>query len=208
MSNPVAQTVMRCNVDVKYIGRTFAEADLSKFCDGTVDEELGLEVPVSASSPSGLSGSGLREMELKDPAPGSSARAAQAATEIWIPITAVAASSSDLPHVESAIATGLDGGESLPKKRCTARAVDTEPTKMRAMRKALQRILDLSRDAQDVGFYAGEYAPKKFQISRSMLPELYAGVLLWWRELFFVDIWKYYIMDVSDSFSSAACREL
>ena len=80
MSNPVAQTVMRCNVDVKYIGRTFAEADLLKFCDGTVDEELGLEVPVSASSPSGLSRSGLQEMELQDPAPISTARTAQAAT--------------------------------------------------------------------------------------------------------------------------------
>ena len=89
MSNPVAQTVMRCNVDVKYIGRTFAEADLLKFCDGTVDEELRLEVPVSASSPSGLSGSGLQEMERQDPAPSST--------------VAVAGSSSDLPHVEQAI---------------------------------------------------------------------------------------------------------
>ena len=87
--------------------------------------------------------------------------------------------------MEQAIATGLGGGESLPKKGRAARAMDTEPTKMRAMRKALQRILvDLSRDVQDVGFCPGEYASKKFQISRSMLPELYAGVLLWWRELF------------------------
>ena len=31
MSNPVAQVVMRCNVDVKYIGRAFAEEDLMKF---------------------------------------------------------------------------------------------------------------------------------------------------------------------------------
>ena len=44
--------------------------------------------------------------------------------------------------------------------------------------------MDLSRDVQDVGFYIGEYASKKFQISRSMLPELYAGVLLWWRDVF------------------------
>ena len=54
------------------------------------------------------------------------------------------------------------------------------------MRKALQRILvDLSRDVQDVGFYTGEYASKKFQISRSMLPELCAGLRLLWVVLFF-----------------------
>ena len=44
------------------------------------------------------------------------------------------------------------------------------------MKTALERVLvDMSRDMQDVGFYTGEYAAKKFEISRSMLPELYAG---------------------------------
>ena len=40
MSNPVAQVVMRCNVDVKYIGRAFAEEDLSKFCDGSISSDV------------------------------------------------------------------------------------------------------------------------------------------------------------------------
>ena len=31
---------MRCNVDVKYIGRAFAEEDLSKFCDGSMSSDV------------------------------------------------------------------------------------------------------------------------------------------------------------------------
>lgn len=31
MSNPAAQAVMRCNVDVKYLGRCFADEDLARF---------------------------------------------------------------------------------------------------------------------------------------------------------------------------------
>lgn len=51
-----------------------------------------------------------------------------------------------------------------------------EVQKTKNMRMALERVLiDMSRDMQDVGFYTGEYAAKKFEISRSMLPELYAG---------------------------------
>ena len=48
--------------------------------------------------------------------------------------------------------------------------------KMRNMKMSLERVLiDMSRDMQDVGFYTGEYAAKKFEISRNMLPELFAG---------------------------------
>jgi len=51
-----------------------------------------------------------------------------------------------------------------------------ESKRMQTMKMALERVLiDMSRDMQDVGFYTGEYAAKKFEISRSMLPELYAG---------------------------------
>ena len=51
-----------------------------------------------------------------------------------------------------------------------------ESRRMQTMKMALERVLiDMSRDMQDVGFYTGEYAAKKFEISRSMLPELYAG---------------------------------
>ena len=32
----------------------------------------------------------------------------------------------------------------------------------------------------NVGFYTGEYAAKKIEISRSMLPELYAGAGVLW----------------------------
>ena len=46
------------------------------------------------------------------------------------------------------------------------------------MRKALDRMRKvLARDMMNVGFYTGESAAKKFEISRSMLPELYAGLL-------------------------------
>ena len=41
MSNPVAQVVMRCNVDVKYIGRAFAEEDLMKFNAESLSTEQG-----------------------------------------------------------------------------------------------------------------------------------------------------------------------
>ena len=51
-----------------------------------------------------------------------------------------------------------------------------ESKRMQTMKTALERVLiDMSRDMQDVGFYTGEYAAKKNEISRSMLPELYAG---------------------------------
>ena len=49
---------------------------------------------------------------------------------------------------------------------------------MQTMRKALDRILvDLARDMVNVAFYTGEYAAKQCEISRSMLPELYAGLI-------------------------------
>lgn len=41
----------------------------------------------------------------------------------------------------------------------------------------LERIvIDMFRDMVDVQFYTGEYASKKFEVSRNMLPELYTGV--------------------------------
>lgn len=47
----------------------------------------------------------------------------------------------------------------------------------RGMHQALERMLvDMFRDMQDVGFYVGEYAAKQIEISRSLLPELFAGV--------------------------------
>ena len=163
MSNPVAQAVMRCNVDVKYIGRNFSEADLLKFCDGSIDQEPGVEVPASASSLLELSGSGLQEMELQRPALGSSSDAI---------------SGADASHAEQPVSTELDASDPPPKKQCMGRVLDTEHKKMQTMRKALERILvDLARDMMNVGFYTGEYAAKKFEISRSMLPELYAGLL-------------------------------
>ena len=155
MSNPVAQAVMRCNVDVKYIGRNFSEADLLKFCDGSIDQEPGVEVPASASSLLELSGSGLQEMELQRPALGSSSDAI---------------SSADAPHAEQPVSTELDVSDPPPKKQCMGRVLDTEHKKMQTMRKAIDRILvDLARDMMNVGFYTGEYAAKKFEISRSML---------------------------------------
>ena len=141
MSNPVAQAVMRCNVDVKYIGRNFSEADLLKFCDGSMDQEPGVEVPASASSLLGLSGSGLQEMELQRPALGSSSQ------DI---------SSADAPHAEQPVLTELDALDSLRKKQCMGRVLDTENKEMQTMTKALDHILvDLARDMVNVGFVHG-----------------------------------------------------
>ena len=83
-SNPVAQVTLRCNVDVKYLGRGIATEDL---------ELLGQSID-----------------------------AKRAATTLY------------------------------------------------------QLLVDMTRDMQDVQWYTGEYAAKKFELSRDMLPELYAGV--------------------------------
>ena len=166
MSNPVAQAVMRCNVDVKYIGRCFSEADLSKFCDGSMDQEPGVEASASASSLLDPSGSRLHEAELPRHVPG---------------LPPPQESAGVAPPADQRVASEVDAVASARKKHCTGRAPSTEHKKMLAMRKALDRILvDLSRDVQNVGFYTGEYAAKKIEISRSMLPELYAGAGVLW----------------------------
>lgn len=51
MSNPVAQVIMRCNVDVKYLGRAFAEDDLAKFSGGGMFSDS--NTALSAAVPSG-----------------------------------------------------------------------------------------------------------------------------------------------------------
>ena len=83
-SNPVAQITLRCNVDVKYLGRGIAAGDLELFAKGD--------------------------------------NAKRAATALY------------------------------------------------------QLLVDMTRDMQDVQWYTGEYAAKKFELSRDMLPELYAGM--------------------------------
>ena len=83
-SNPVAQITLRCNVDVKYLGRGIAAGDLELFAKGD--------------------------------------NAKRAATASY------------------------------------------------------QLLVDMTRDMQDVQWYTGEYAAKKFELSRDMLPELYAGM--------------------------------
>ena len=37
-------------------------------------------------------------------------------------------------------------------------------------------VVDMIRDMMDVQFYTGEYASKKFEVARDLLPELYQGV--------------------------------
>ncbi|CAK9076536.1 Transketolase [Durusdinium trenchii] len=103
MSNPIAQVSMRCNVDVKYLGRGFCDADLQKLA---ANEEDGDGQGGDAQPPGG-------ERKKKD-------------------------------------------------KSLDAR---------------LHRVVvDMFRDMQDVQLYTGEYASKKFEVSRSLLPELFAGV--------------------------------
>ena len=46
----------------------------------------------------------------------------------------------------------------------------------RAATTLYQLLVDMTRDMQDVQWYTGEYAAKKFEVSKDMLPELYAGV--------------------------------
>ncbi len=111
MSNPVAQVSMRCNVDVKYIGRAFNSDDLGR-----------LNAEDTAAS--------------------------------------------------EAVA------EPAQRRRRLATCLDKSTGKTKQIAVALQRlIVDMSRDLQDVQFYTGEYSAKKAEISRSLLPELHAGVV-------------------------------
>ena len=45
-----------------------------------------------------------------------------------------------------------------------------------ALRILKRIVVDMARDMMDVQFYTGEYAMKKFEVARDMLPELYAGL--------------------------------
>ena len=64
----------------------------------------------------------------------------------------------------------------------TAEALSADGVKKSASgdhqaQRILKRIVvDMARDMMDVQFYAGEYAMKKFEVARDMLPELYAGL--------------------------------
>ena len=40
----------------------------------------------------------------------------------------------------------------------------------------LRIVVDMTRDLMDVQFYTGEYASKKFEVARDMLPELFQGL--------------------------------
>ena len=111
MSNPVAQVSMRCNVDVKYIGRAFNSDDLSR-----------------------------------------------------------------LNAADTAASEPVEGP--AQRRRRLATCLDKSTGKTKQIAVALQRlIVDMSRDLQDVQFYTGEYSAKKGEVSRSLLPELHAGVV-------------------------------
>ena len=214
MSNPVAQVVMRCNVDVKYIGRAFAEEDLKKFCDGSMSSDLdeshtdgvhaqGYLRPVV---PQTVAGSSQPELSERDPCdmdvgqqdtggPASQDLGCKRKTTTVVgeqghlrPVVPQPVAGSSQPELSERDLCDMDvaqqdtGGlasqdSGFKRKKTTVLSQSVpESKRMQTMKMALERVLiDMSRDMQDVGFYTGEYAAKKFEISRSMLPELYAG---------------------------------
>ena len=214
MSNPVAQVVMRCNVDVKYIGRAFAEEDLKKFCDGSMSSDLdeshtdgvhaqGHLRPVVPQTVAGSSQPELSERDLCDmdvgqqdtggPASQDSGCKRKTTTVVGEqghlrPVVPQPVAGSSQPELSERDLCDMDvaqqdtGGlasqdSGFKRKKTTVLSQSVpESKRMQTMKMALERVLiDMSRDMQDVGFYTGEYAAKKFEISRSMLPELYAG---------------------------------
>lgn len=162
MSNPVAQVVMRCNVDVKYLGRAFAEDDLDKFCNGSFSAGIAVDASTTESS-----------MATAEVAADRSGCVAASSGDIGMMPSDVSAQST-----LSAGASNSAIQDSSAKRPRTMSSGNEEEPKLRRMKQALERVLiDMSRDMQDVGFYTGEYAAKKFELARSMLPELCAGAV-------------------------------
>ena len=159
MSNPVAQVVMRCNVDVKYIGRAFAEKDLNKFCDGSMSSDF------DESHTDGVHAQGHLRPVVPQPVAGSSQPE----------LSERDLCDMDVAQQDTGGLASQDSGFKRKKTTVLSQSVP-ESRRMQTMKMALERVLiDMSRDMQDVGFYTGEYAAKNFEIFRSMLPELYAG---------------------------------
>ena len=159
MSNPVAQVVMRCNVDVKYIGRAFAEEDLNKFCDGSMSSDF------DESHTDGVHAQGHLRPVVPQPVAGSSQPE----------LSERDLCDMDVAQQDTGGLASQDSGFKRKKTTVLSQSVP-ESRRMQTMKMALERVLiDMSRDMQDVGFYTGEYAAKNFEIFRSMLPELYAG---------------------------------
>ena len=115
MSNPVAQVVMRCNVDVKYLGRAFAEDDLDKFCNGSFSAGIAVDASTTESS-----------MATAEVAAGASAKRAREFLEQYDakyvemkePRTCFMTSSSDLSRSASfSVAAGLKAQKLLQESR-------------------------------------------------------------------------------------------
>ena len=214
MSNPVAQVVMRCNVDVKYIGRAFAEEDLNKFCDGSMSSDVDeshtdgvhaqghlrpvVPQPVAGSSQPELSERDLSDMDAAQQDTGGTASQDSGCKRKKTtvvhekghlrPVVPQPVAGSSQPELSERDLCDMDVGQQdtggtasqdsgFKRKKTTVLSQSVpESKRMQTMKMALERVLiDMSRDMQDVGFYTGEYAAKKNEISRSMLPELYAG---------------------------------
>jgi hypothetical protein len=112
MSHPTPQVCLRCNVDVKYLGRCPTDSDMK-----TLQEQISGEA------------------------------------------------------VEAPSATDNKGQQK--KKRFSF--LPDSWTRSRAKMALWSVVLDAERYMKDVQHYVGEYAAKKFEVARSLLPELYRG---------------------------------
>ena len=165
MSNPVAQVVMRCNVDVKYLGRAFAEDDLTKFSGGGMCSDSNTPLSAAVSSSMEVHSPGAMRPDASQPVAG----------VLQPELSEQEPCNMDVTQQDDALDDTVHGDEKR-RKMSKSKSTLLDVQKTNNMRMALERVLiDMSRDMQDVGFYTGEYAAKKFEISRSMLPELYAG---------------------------------
>ena len=163
---------MRCNVDVKYIGRAFAEEDLMKFNAESLSTEQGSAASSSSQRVTGGLQAEMSERASSDMQGSEEDVALQGRSQLF-----GVASEAEISE-QAAIDTVRSRQDVDSKRRKTSMFSNSSPSekKMGNMKMALERVLiDMSRDMQDVGFYTGEYAAKKFEISRNMLPELYAG---------------------------------
>eukprot|EP00435_Cladocopium_sp_Y103_P059673 s1246_g21.t1 len=159
-----------CNVDVKYIGRAFAEEDLTKFCDGSASLDSDVALPAAEPLLTGARSEGAHIESTVCPVV-----SLPVAGAVQPELSERGPSDMEVAQQDNADVATEDSEQKRRKTAVVSRS-GADSKKVRTMKTALERVLvDMSRDMQDVGFYTGEYAAKKFEISRSMLPELYAG---------------------------------
>jgi hypothetical protein len=136
MSHPTPQVCLRCNVDVKYLGRCPTDSDMKN-----LEEQIKQDQQKKKD----------QQKEKKKLEESISGEAVEAP------------STSDRKGQQEKKRFSF-----FPKKKWESWS---------AAKKALWSVvLDAERYMKDVQHYVGEYAAKKFEVARSLLPELHSGL--------------------------------